>query len=310
VDSLERRRVQRYYADFVDAVATIFPATRHLHYGLDDGQGGLAARVRALRAGPEALLQRAAMVAGLNSVKAGARGLDLGSGLAGTSMWLAREHGFRMTGVDMTPEHVRLGRERVDAAGLSGQVTLREADAAALPYAASEFDLVTTIEMLLHVQDKARIFAEVARVLRAGGRFVVVDQENRGGLDIMDMFFFPELGTFERLGASHGLELVGFEDLSRDVARWMRTYARSASRPLLAAAGAAALARGGLPLLSRYTRGVLFFSAAIRSGAARHGVASAPFPVANPIRKVREHTADVLERGDARYGVWVFRKLA
>ena len=60
-------------------------------------------------------------------------------------------------------------------APVDDRVTLRQADATALPFAAGRFDVVLSVLMLHHVVDWERALAEAARVLRPGGVLVAAD---------------------------------------------------------------------------------------------------------------------------------------
>ena len=95
------------------------------------------------------------------------RVLDIGCGTGETTLFLAREYPVAgVRGVDLSPEMVRRASRRL---GLdpSARVSFRVADAASLPWPAESFDLV--------VQVNVPIFAaEVSRVLRKGGEYLVV----------------------------------------------------------------------------------------------------------------------------------------
>jgi arsenite methyltransferase len=102
--------------------------------------------------------------------------LDLGSG-GGLDVFLAaREVGSkgRVIGVDMTPEMVARARGAAAKAGIPN-VEFRHGRLEALPVADGEIDAVTSNCVINLVPDKARVFQEVARVLRRGGRMVVSD---------------------------------------------------------------------------------------------------------------------------------------
>jgi len=100
------------------------------------------------------------------------RALDVGTGAGALAIALAplvRE----VVGVDRVPELLALARER--ARGLDG-VTFVEGDAESLPFEDGSFDLVGTLRTLHHVPRPELVVAELARVTRAGGRILVVDQ--------------------------------------------------------------------------------------------------------------------------------------
>jgi ubiquinone/menaquinone biosynthesis C-methylase UbiE len=95
--------------------------------------------------------------------------LDLGCG-TGIAIPRLLEQGWRVVGVDLSSDQLRIARQR---AGPPGAV-LAAADATALPFADCSFDAV--VSMLTHTDfdDPEAAFAEAARVLRTGGRLSYV----------------------------------------------------------------------------------------------------------------------------------------
>ena len=84
----------------------------------------------------------------------------------GTGLVAARLHerGFRVTGLDQSPEMLARARER-----LGGRAELVEGAADALPFPDAEFDHLTFTYLLRYVDDPAATLAELARVVRPGG---------------------------------------------------------------------------------------------------------------------------------------------
>jgi ubiquinone/menaquinone biosynthesis C-methylase UbiE len=92
------------------------------------------------------------------------RVLEVGCGWGELAEWIARETSAEVVATDLSPRMVELTRERgIDA---------RLADVQALPFDDGEFDVVVAAWMLYHVPDLDLAFAEIARVLRPGGRLV------------------------------------------------------------------------------------------------------------------------------------------
>lgn len=101
----------------------------------------------------------------------GLRVLEIGCGLGTDGAQFARA-GADYTGVDLTDAAVELARKCFAVFGLRGE--FRTADAEQLDFADESFDLVYSHGVLHHTPDTARAVREVHRVLRPGGRAVVM----------------------------------------------------------------------------------------------------------------------------------------
>lgn len=105
---------------------------------------------------------------------AGARGLkvlEIGCGL-GTDGAQFAEAGADYTGVDLTEAAVELARRRFELFDLPG--TFKTADAENLPFPDESFDLVYSHGVLHHTPETGKAIQEIHRVLRPGGRAVVM----------------------------------------------------------------------------------------------------------------------------------------
>ena len=80
------------------------------------------------------------------------------------------ERGFRVTGVDQSPEMLRRAQER-----FAGRVELVEASAAALPFDDASVDHLTFTYLLRYVDDPAATLRELARVVRPGGTVAMLE---------------------------------------------------------------------------------------------------------------------------------------
>lgn len=98
--------------------------------------------------------------------------LDVGCGTGFLAFELAAR-GHRVTGVDFAPAMIAEARRKAAARGVA--VTLEEADAEQLPFPRARFDLVISRHLLWTLPHPEAAIDEWIRVLRPGGRLVVVD---------------------------------------------------------------------------------------------------------------------------------------
>ncbi|WP_419901807.1 SAM-dependent methyltransferase [Kiloniella sp.] len=102
--------------------------------------------------------------------------LDAGSGLGGPARQLAASTGCRVTGVDLSTEYCQTGRELNKWVGLQNQVSLDHGDVTDLSrYDDGSFDGAWTIHVGMSVENKAKFYAEVFRVLKPGAPFLIYD---------------------------------------------------------------------------------------------------------------------------------------
>jgi demethylmenaquinone methyltransferase/2-methoxy-6-polyprenyl-1,4-benzoquinol methylase/ArsR family transcriptional regulator len=99
--------------------------------------------------------------------------LDLGTG-TGRMLELLSPLADRAIGVDQSPAMLAVARARLERAGLRN-VQLRQGDIYAVPVERNGYDLVVLHQVLHYLEDPGRALREAARVLRPGGRLLVVD---------------------------------------------------------------------------------------------------------------------------------------
>ena len=100
--------------------------------------------------------------------------LDAGCGTGFLTFELATR-GHRVTGVDFAPAMIAEARRKAAERGVS--VRLEEADAEQLPFAPGSFDLAISRHVLWTLPHPEAAIDEWIRVLRPGGRLVVVDSQ-------------------------------------------------------------------------------------------------------------------------------------
>ena len=98
--------------------------------------------------------------------------LDVGCGTGFLAMRLA-ELGHRVTGIDLSPQMLERARAKAEDAGL--QIAFRVSDAVALDSADESYDLVVARHVIWNLPTPERGVAEWLRVLRPGGRLLLVE---------------------------------------------------------------------------------------------------------------------------------------
>jgi demethylmenaquinone methyltransferase/2-methoxy-6-polyprenyl-1,4-benzoquinol methylase len=160
--------------------------------------------------------------AGLNLLAArpGERVLEVGFGTGHCLAELAKAVGPSgvVYGIDIAENMLELAREALQREQLSERVRLASGDAAALPYDAASMDAVFmsfTLE-LFDTPDIPAVLAECRRVLRSGGRIVVIGMSKEAGSDVMVRVFewthrhFPNLLDCRPIYVRQALESSGF----------------------------------------------------------------------------------------------------
>ena len=113
---------------------------------------------------------------GLDKLPRGTTVLDVGCGIGGSSRILAKDYGFSVTGITISPQQVKRAKE-LTPEGVDAKFLVD--DAMALSFADATFDVVWSVEAGPHMPDKAKYAQEMMRVLKPGGVLVVADWNQR-----------------------------------------------------------------------------------------------------------------------------------
>ena len=245
----------------------------HVHHGL------YRHRRDSVEAATEALARRV-----LDAVRLGAgdRAVDVGCGYGGTAH-LGALRGARVTGLTLSEGQAAVARTRpVPDGGPAPEILVRDWLDNRLGDGA--FDAAWAIESTTHMPDRPRVFAEVARVLRPGGRFALCvwmagPAPGRWGVDHLLEPICRE-GRLAGMGSAAenrawiegaGLVVEREEDWSRAVARTWDIVIGRVARGLLTDARYRRYLRDASKHDRRFALTVLRIAAAYRAGAMRYG---------------------------------------
>ncbi len=144
--------------------------------------------------------------------------LDIGSGLGGPALLMAREHGARVTGIDLEAPLVSRARAYATEAGQDDRTEFRQVEAGPLPFEDGVFAVVFSSGAFIQIEDKAGMFAEIFRVLEPGGVFTCYDwmrSDKPYGEDMYYWFKMEGLTFAMETLENHGriLRNAGFVDI-------------------------------------------------------------------------------------------------
>jgi tocopherol O-methyltransferase len=193
----------------------------HIHHGLWEGPAEATPAVAQRR-----LIDRLATEAGLAP---GAAVLDVGCGMGGSSIELARCYGCSVTGLTLSPVQRLWATLSASWQGMGRRARFLRADAESVVLPPASFDVVWNVECSEHLFDKPAFFRRAAHWLRPGGRVALCawlagDGPDPDGeaLAVCENFLCPSLGTagdYRGWMSRAGLVNRTFDDLTPQVAQ-------------------------------------------------------------------------------------------
>jgi tocopherol O-methyltransferase len=161
-------------------------------------------------------------------VPVGAHVLDVGCGVGGTALWLAKHRTCSVTGITISTVQVDMAKN--NTRDCTPKPTFLVMDANTLQLT-QEYRSIFAIEMISHLSRRKEFFAKVARALDAGGTLCLADwvkdthltsQQNAQYIDPIEKGMLVRLSTcaeYVRLLESNRFRILYCEDLSKHVAK-------------------------------------------------------------------------------------------
>ncbi len=140
----------------------------------------------------------------MSGVRRGQRVLDLAGGTGDLAMKFSRIVGAegQVVLADINASMLEMGRQRLIDAGIVGNIEYAQVNAECLPFPDNHFDLITIAFGLRNVTDKDKALASMYRVLKPGGRLLVLEfsKPTVPGLSpVYDLYSFTMLPLMGRL---------------------------------------------------------------------------------------------------------------
>jgi tocopherol O-methyltransferase len=213
----DKGRVIEHY----DVVSPYYRALwgEHLHHGY---------WVRSDETKEQAQLQLIEHLAALANIKPGSRILDIGCGLGGSSLFLAKKFHASVTGITISSVQVEMAKRAATEQHLDANFLLMDAEAMIFDH---QFDVLWSVESISHYQDRQKFFDSAAKFLKPGGTFAITDwfkkenltpAETRRLIEPIEKGMFVELqimDDYEKYFRSNGLQILRREILTENCAR-------------------------------------------------------------------------------------------
>ena len=247
------------------------------HYGNPPGH-------RDFREAKSAFVHELVKWSGLDQLPSGSRVLDVGCGIGGSARILARDYGFVVLGISISPAQVRRASE-LTPTDLSCRFEVMDALDLQLPD--QSFDAVWSVEAGPHMPDKQRYADELLRVLKQNGSLAVADWNRRDPSDgppnrierwvmrqLLNQWAHPEFASIKgfrnNLEASvHQHGTISTDDwTTATLPSWMDSIVEGVRRP----GAVLSLGPRGLILGLRETPMMLLMNWAFASGLMQFGV--------------------------------------
>ena len=159
---------QTHYEKFWD-----LQKSRSLHYGYWD---------RSTKNFHEALLNINKILSQKAAIKKDDNVLDAGCGIGGSSLWLAKNIGCKVTGISLSAKQVATANTLAAKESLQSLALFEQNDFTRTGYADGSFDIVWAIESVCHAPDKSKFIDEAFRILKKGGSLIMADFFRKDGL--------------------------------------------------------------------------------------------------------------------------------
>ncbi len=185
----------------------------------------------------EALENHTDVVAELAGVGNAASVLDIGCGICAPAIRIAARHGCHITGLNISAEQVRQGRELVGRHGLADRIAVIEGNALKLPFDDASFDAILCLEVAGDIcvtpEQKQQLVREMRRVLAPGGKIGFSDlvftgrpsrEEERAMRTILYHDGAELITDWPAIFTSCGFEVLHKQDI---IAETMKTWEHS-----------------------------------------------------------------------------------
>ena len=205
------QETEEYY-DAEDVIyRSVWDADGSVHWGVfDKNADGSNIREEFLAAG----IRLNELMVEYGSIDETSKVLDVGCGNGNAAIWLARNSGAHVTGVDLSGVRVANAVESLkDVPELASQLAFEKASATDLPFPEGTFTHFWSQATIYHVPDKVKVLEEAYRVLQTGG-MMIFDDLTKPRSDISES---AQKFVYERLLFDTDFSFYSYMDTLREI---------------------------------------------------------------------------------------------
>ncbi len=220
---MDKEYIIKYYNDTIPYYKLFVnrdSESNALHYGFWD---------KGTKSYAQAMLNENKFLANLARIKATDKVLDAGCGIGGSSIWLAKNIGTHITGINISDKQLIKARELASRHRVSDKVKFILLDYTNTDFSDDSFDVVWAIESVCHAENKIDFLKEAYRILKRGGRLILADgflmrdvlkSEDTLYKDFLEGLALPNISQFsefKKLMEEAGFKNIKSFDKTKDV---------------------------------------------------------------------------------------------
>lgn len=124
---------------------------------------------------PQSLERENEALAEMVRIKSSDVVLDVGCGVGGSSIFLAKKFSCKVIGITLSKKQVEQATRNAERSGIANNTEFFVMDFENITFSDCKFDVVWTIESVCHANNKKKFIESVNRILKPGGRLIIAD---------------------------------------------------------------------------------------------------------------------------------------